>query len=38
MVHEDIFVEGMQYGDGMAEVTGITIWAKNREKRKITVT
>ena len=38
MVHEDIFVEGVQYGDGMAEVIGIIIWANGRERRKIIVT
>ena len=39
MVQEDIFVEEVQaYGDGMAEVIGITIITNERERRKIIVT
>ena len=37
MVQEDIFVEEVQYGDGMAEVIGI-IRTNERERRKIVVT
>ena len=35
MVQEDIFVEEVQYGDGMAEVIGITIKTNERERRKL---
>ena len=35
MVQEDIFVEEVQYGDGMAEVIGITIRTNERDRRKI---
>ena len=38
MVQEDIIVERVQYGDGMAEVIGITIQTSGRERRKIVVT
>ena len=37
MVQEDIIVERVQYGDGMAEVIGITIQTSGRERRKIVV-
>ena len=37
MVQEDILLEGVQYGDGMAEVIGITIQANGRERRRIVV-
>ena len=36
-VQEVIFVEGVQYGDGMAEVIGIRIPNSGRERRKIVV-
>ena len=38
MVQEDIFVERVQYGDGMAEVIGKTILTHERDRRKIVVT
>ena len=38
MVHEDIFVERVQYGDGIAEIIGITIQGKGIERRKFIVT
>ena len=38
MVQEDIFVEGVQYGDGMEEVIGMIIQTRGRERRKIIVT
>ena len=38
IMDQDIFVEGVQYGDGMAEVIGITIRTNERERRKIIVT
>ena len=38
MVQEDIFVEGVQYGDDMAKVIRITIQTNGRERRKVIVT
>ena len=38
MVQKDIFVEGVQYSDDIAEVIGITIRTNGREGRKIVVT
>ena len=35
MVQEDIFVEGVQHGDGLVEVIGVTIQTNGRERRKI---
>ena len=35
MMQEDIFVEAVQYGDGMAEVTGITIRTNGRKGGKL---
>ena len=37
MVKEDIAVEGVQYGDGMAEVISIIIRTNERDRRKIIV-
>ena len=37
MVKEDIAVEGVQYGDGMAEVISIIIRNNERDRRKIIV-
>ena len=36
MLQEDIFV-GVQYGDGMIEIIGVTIENSGRERRKIVV-
>ena len=35
MIHEDIYVEGVQYRDSMAEVIRITIRTNEKERRKI---
>ena len=35
MMKEDIAVEGVQYGDGMAEVFSITIQTNERDRRKL---
>ena len=35
---EDIVVEGVYYGDGMAEIIGLTIKTSGREWRNIVVT
>lgn len=38
MFQDDIYVEDVQYGHGMAEVIGITIRTNGREKRRIILT
>lgn len=38
MVQDDIYVEEVQYGDGMVEVIGITTRTSGRERRRIILT
>ena len=37
MVHENLYVEEVQYGEGLAEVLSIIIRTSSREKRNIIV-